>query len=412
MSIDYPGLQRLLNIIIGPNQKIKSRTQRKLASLLSAFHLASLPFVILTILFADLLNNVEQLIFVVIIAALVLYLISRTQYFRFSVGITVILYTFVPILIWFTATNWQAYDIPRVMAWIIVALALGAFFTDERIVLLQGLTISSIIVIIAGVIYGIPLAEYDAHLLTVAVLSLIAIIFSRLTRSYLDEMNKQSIELKNQNRDLEIYTGLLRHDLSNDLQAIINSIEYSQMLIPINMESVNESLEQSLNFSIRMQKLLHIFRLPLEEPSANLVEDIKKIAAESERTHGNLNIEVSWTKEAEREAITASRLLSLVWTNIFRNASQHAGAHPIVKVNISIVNHDYQVIISDNGPGIPAGVSENLFKRDANPEESGKGIGLYLSRLIIESHGGTIERSDTPETQFVIRLPAISGHSY
>lgn len=408
MSIDQLGLRRLLDIIIGPNPKITSGNHRKLASLLSAFHLASLPFVILTIFFADLLNNTEPLTFVVIIAIFSIYLVSRTQYYRFSVAITVSLYTFVPILIWFTLTNWHAYDIPRVMPWIIVALSLGAFFTDERVVLVQALTISSIIVIIAGVIYGVPLVEYDAHLLTVAILSIMVIIFSRLTSSYLEEMNKQSMELKKQNSDLEIYTGLLRHDLSNDLQAIINSIEYSQMLLPINMESVNESLEQSLNFGIRMQKLLHVFRLPLEQPSTNLVDDIKKIAVESERAHGNLSIEVSCTKEAERKTISASRLLPLVWTNIFRNASQHAGNQPIVNVNISIVNHSYQVVISDDGPGIPSGMRENLFEKNTNIESQDKGIGLYLSRLIIESHGGTIELSDTPETQVIIRLPTSS----
>jgi two-component system sensor histidine kinase DcuS len=130
---------------------------------------------------------------------------------------------------------------------------------------------------------------------------------------------------------------------------------------------------------------------------------------ESERTHRNLTVEVAWTGGVENETITASRLLPLVWTNIFRNASQHAGESPVVSVDISIVDHQYHIVITDNGPGIPLEKREALFEKNAEREKRDKGVGLYLSRLIIESHGGTIDLSNTPETQFIIRIPASSS---
>ena len=368
-----------------------------------------IPFAVLAILTGDLLNNVIPLLFTAIVGILVVYLITRVLDYRASVVLVVSLYTTLPILIWFSVANWQPYDIPRIMPFIILALGLGALFTDERVVLIQGLVISLIIVYTVGFVRGFPLAEYDYYLLTVALLSLMVIVFSRLINFYLREINRQSAELKKQNRDLEIYTKLLRHDLSNDLQAVISSVELSQLLLPLDAERVSESLEQSLSFGMRMQKLLHVFRLPIEQPSAHLVEDIRRIALESEETHKNLKITVSWSREAEKQTITASRLLPLVWTNIFRNASQHAGEHPIVDVDISIIGDHYHIVITDNGPGIPPDMREKLFSRSDDLNQRDKGIGLYLARMIIESHGGTIELSDMSETQFIIRLPTSSN---
>ncbi|MFW9921261.1 MAG: sensor histidine kinase [Candidatus Thorarchaeota archaeon] len=410
MSTSHSRSHRLLTLLTEPNSKIEDKTLRQLAIVLYSFQLAMIPIAVLTILTGDLVSNVEFILLGAVIGILTVYLISRILAYKQSVIFVVSLYTLVPMLIWFSVTNWQPHDIPRIMPYIIVAFVLGALFTDERIVVLQWLAISFLIIYTVGIFLGIPLTEYDNHLLTVSLLALMAIIFSRMINSYLTEINRQSSELKKQNRDLEIYTRLLRHDLSNDLQAIINTVELSQLLLPINEESVHENLEQSMNFGLRMQKLLHLFRLPTEQPSANLVEDIRRIASESEAAHKNLDIEVLFSDEAERSAITASRLLPLVWTNIFRNASQHAGEHPRVSVNISIVERTYLITIRDNGPGIPHEKRVNLFKKSAYLDQRDKGVGLYLSKLIIESHGGSIELADIPETKFIIKIPVNLSH--
>ncbi|MFW9849266.1 MAG: sensor histidine kinase [Candidatus Thorarchaeota archaeon] len=398
-------LHRLYNILLGPNSKAKNERESQQSALLYAFQLAMIPFSVLTIITGDLVINIEFLIPVAIALILVTFMITRFVSYKSSVRLVVSLYTILPIFIWFSVTTWQPYDIPRIMPYIIVALTLGALFINKKIVLVQGLVTSIIIIYTLGIVHAFSFTEYDNYLLTVGILTFMVIIFSRLTDSYLDQIEKQSDELKRQNKELDIYTKLLRHDLSNDLQAVINSVELSQMLLPLSEEKVNENLEESLNFSMRMKKLLQVFKLPLEQPRRNLVEVIRNIAAESEETHSNLRIEVTWTPEAERETITVGRLLPLVWTNIFRNASQHAGEHPTVSVDISIVDHNYQVIITDDGPGIPQEQKERLFRKDASLENRDRGIGLYLSKLIIESHNGTIEISNIPQTQFIIRIP-------
>jgi PAS domain S-box-containing protein len=71
-----------------------------------------------------------------------------------------------------------------------------------------------------------------------------------------------------------------------------------------------------------------------------------------------------------------------------------------------------QVSVGDRGPGIPPDIRERLFGRFAQGEhtatQSGLGLGLYLSRQIVEAHGGTLgaEFSTEKGARFVVTLPA------
>jgi two-component system nitrogen regulation sensor histidine kinase NtrY len=66
-----------------------------------------------------------------------------------------------------------------------------------------------------------------------------------------------------------------------------------------------------------------------------------------------------------------------------------------------------RVVISDNGPGIPAGDRDKLFMPYYSTKRRGSGLGLAIVRRIIAEHGGNIEVTDNVPhgTRFVIELP-------
>jgi signal transduction histidine kinase len=67
--------------------------------------------------------------------------------------------------------------------------------------------------------------------------------------------------------------------------------------------------------------------------------------------------------------------------------------------------------VEDSGPGLPEGDTVGIFERfkrgAQEPEPGGLGLGLWISRSIVERHGGTLTATRTAEsrTRFTISLP-------
>jgi len=112
--------------------------------------------------------------------------------------------------------------------------------------------------------------------------------------------------------------------------------------------------------------------------------------------------------DAEKLAVPGSRLLVMVWENLIRNTVVHAGESSIVEIHISKKDDTIQVVVSDNGEGISEEVIANLFQKGVSTK--GGGLGLYLSKKIIQSIGGSISVVTSNSYQgavFKIVLPII-----
>src|SRR5207248_7594265 len=66
-----------------------------------------------------------------------------------------------------------------------------------------------------------------------------------------------------------------------------------------------------------------------------------------------------------------------------------------------------EVIIADDGPGVPPRDRQRIFQRFVTTRAGGNGLGLTTSREIAEAHGGALTLLDSsPGTSFAVRLPA------
>jgi signal transduction histidine kinase len=98
-------------------------------------------------------------------------------------------------------------------------------------------------------------------------------------------------------------------------------------------------------------------------------------------------------------------------SNLVDNAIKHGRAGGKVVVTTELLEGSPVVSIVDDGPGIPAGEREQVFKRFYRLERSrytpGNGLGLSLVAAVIRLHSGRIEMLDnSPGLRLSIWLPA------
>ncbi len=125
----------------------------------------------------------------------------------------------------------------------------------------------------------------------------------------------------------------------------------------------------------------------------------------------------------DRSQVGAGRVMGVaaemasVVRNLFDNAVRHARS----TVAIALVSRDGWVCFSvdDDGPGVAEADRERIFERFARLQEGrardsgGSGLGLALTRRIVEAHGGTVTvaQSALGGARFMVDLPAAEEHS-
>jgi two-component system NtrC family sensor kinase len=101
-----------------------------------------------------------------------------------------------------------------------------------------------------------------------------------------------------------------------------------------------------------------------------------------------------------------------VLSNLLVNARQVLEAQPQprrIRISAVVEAAHVQLAVADNGPGVPEALREQIFDPffTTKPAGIGMGIGLAVSRSIVEVHGGTLtlEGAEEGGARFIIRLP-------
>jgi signal transduction histidine kinase len=103
------------------------------------------------------------------------------------------------------------------------------------------------------------------------------------------------------------------------------------------------------------------------------------------------------------------RLIDRALTNLIGNAIQHTPEDGEIVVALREADHAVEVVVRDDGPGIPADVREALLGSPAgSARRAGAGLGLQIVRRILELHGSRIELDQSERgTRVRFELPAV-----
>jgi signal transduction histidine kinase len=102
-------------------------------------------------------------------------------------------------------------------------------------------------------------------------------------------------------------------------------------------------------------------------------------------------------------------LLTQALTNLLSNASRFTTVDGHISVRVAIIDNGVAVYVTDDGAGMSRDQRSRLFQRFATgrPLADGTGLGLVITKTIVELHGGTIlvDTSSTRGTTFLLTLP-------
>ncbi len=219
------------------------------------------------------------------------------------------------------------------------------------------------------------------------------------------ELEEANSQLKMLNEQKNEFVSLASHELRTPLISIIG---FTQTLLSKDIHIDNEERERYLHIieseGIRLSKLV-----------TNLL-DIARI----EKKSAELNIEEFDIIELTKETINAMRIppaisvsyqvncsslpkihgdkekLKQVYLNLLYNAIHHTGAGGKITVCIDMKNSEFLVAVQDTGSGIAEDDIPKIFdrfyrgKNNRSSKTKGSGLGLSISKEIIQAHGGTI----------------------
>jgi signal transduction histidine kinase len=226
------------------------------------------------------------------------------------------------------------------------------------------------------------------------------------------ESLKRFSEMAHMNRRVAMgeISESIAHELNQPLGAIQNNAGAAEILIkadPPKLEAVTEILgdikrdnQRASDIIARIRKLLRKAEFKVQNTDLNeAIEDtVKMLSAEASSNEVLVKTEL----EPGLAKVSADRVqLQQVILNLGLNALEAMRDQPANKSAMTIRsrrvnNREAEVSVADSGLGIPAESIVSIFDPFVTTKKSGMGLGLAISRTIIEAHSGQIHAENAP----------------
>ncbi len=201
--------------------------------------------------------------------------------------------------------------------------------------------------------------------------------------------------------------AMVAHEIRNPLGVIRGSVELVRARSGAALAPQDgEALLDVLGEADRLRRLTDDFLDLARDPAISAAPvEVAAIAADAARalarSHGALEVRLEGGARAEADPARLRQVLS----NLLVNAAQ-AGART-AWIRAEARDGWARIVVRDDGPGVDRALRERLFEPFATGRAEGTGLGLALSRRIVERQGGTLRLLDGagPGAAFEVRLP-------
>jgi two-component system sensor kinase FixL len=214
----------------------------------------------------------------------------------------------------------------------------------------------------------------------------------------------------------------LAHELNQPLSAVANYLQGSKRLLQNSTDTrasmIMEALDKASEQAVRAGQVIHRLRdFVARGETEKRIESIKKLIEEASAlalvAAKDHSVRVNLQLDPSRDLVLADRVqIQQVLLNLLRNgleAMQRSERRELIVSTGPAENDMVAVGVADTGSGISPDVASRLFQPFVTTKRQGMGVGLSISRTIIQSHGGqmTVEPNLGGGTIFRFTLPGV-----
>jgi len=246
------------------------------------------------------------------------------------------------------------------------------------------------------------------------------------TETRLQELQNELIHVSRLTAVGEMASALA-HELNQPLSAIANLLTGSRRLIDRGREAdqakVRDAIDRAATQALRAGEVIHRMRDFVRrgasernvESLSKLIEEASALALIGEKDR---QVDVRLSLDSAADAVYADRVqVQQVLLNLIRNGidAMYDGEarRRALQISTEVTDEGWsRVSVADTGPGIAPEVLERLFQPFMTTKAQGMGVGLSISRSIIEAHGGRIWAEANPGGGALFRftLPPADHH--
>jgi two-component system, LuxR family, sensor kinase FixL len=240
------------------------------------------------------------------------------------------------------------------------------------------------------------------------------------TQEQLQELQSELIHMSRLSAMGEMASALA-HELNQPLAAISNYMNGSRRLLEASADPNRAKIEKALNKAaeqaVRAGQIIRRLRDFVSrdesekrvESLAKLIEEAGALGLTGSREQGVL---LRFHVDPACDKVLVDRVqIQQILVNLFRNAleaMQNAPRRELTVTSSAAADDMVEIVISDTGSGFSGDTASKLFQTFFTTKASGMGVGLSISRSIVEAHGGKMwaESNQSGGATFRFTLPA------
>jgi two-component system sensor kinase FixL len=209
----------------------------------------------------------------------------------------------------------------------------------------------------------------------------------------------------------------LAHELNQPLSAIANYMKGSRRLLESNSDErsvmIRDAVDKAAEQAMRAGQIIRRLRdFVARGESERRVESVKKLVEEASALAlvgaKDQGVRVRFLLDPAVDLVFADKVqIQQVLLNLIRNAieaMETSDNRELVIASSAADNELVTISVADTGQGIAAEMRAQLFQPFVTTKRQGMGVGLSISRTIIESHGGQIWADSNPGGGTIFRF--------